>query len=99
MSFWDPTLSYATGSIVIQDNRYYISNSFVPSGIKPVTSTSRYVQDLPPPLQEYDLALPVTSQYGTNDYRKGLLDYNKLMNLVKDILVKFLPRLVMLQAM
>ncbi len=39
-----------------------------------------FPQELPPPIQEYNLALPKEAQHGTNSYRKGLLDYNRLLD-------------------
>ncbi len=64
-------------SIFTSSDQYYWKNP-------PSANGTDFPQPVPVPIQESDIALPETMRYGDNSYRKGLLDYNKLMNLVKD---------------
>lgn len=72
ISLFEPQNSIFTSN----DQQYYKNN--------PVAQGSDFEQDLAPPVQEFDIALPVTSKHGTNSYRKGLLDYRKILNLIQD---------------
>lgn len=72
ISHYQPQNSIFTGN----DQKYYKNN--------PVAQGSNFDQDIPPPIQEFDIALPKTSQYGTNSYRKGLFDYRKILTLISD---------------
>lgn len=72
ISLYTPQNSVFTSNL----NRYWKK--------EPSSSNSDFIQDLPPPVQEVDIKLPITSRYGDHSYRKGLMDYDKLTKLIED---------------
>ncbi len=72
VSLFEPQNSIFTGN----ENKYWKND--------PQSYNTDFPQDLPPPLQESQLSLTVTSKFGDNSFRKGLIDYNKLTSIVND---------------
>jgi hypothetical protein len=50
----------------------------------PLESNNLLVQDNPIPIKSDQLTLPKEKQFGNNNYTAGLLDFNKLANIVND---------------
>jgi len=71
-------------SLYEPQNSIFASNTYQFWKKWPSSYNSDFVQDLPPPVQEYNIALPVTSQYGAHSYQKGMMDYTKLTKAIED---------------